>query len=298
MLDEAEQVGAGRRHRPAHVVLGQPVELPDDRVAIVLQIAVQMRLVVGHRVNITPPCDRGFESQRCSTRDISAATACAWSPRSARSPAITPSWSASERFWLSFALPSTRSTTTLDADDRAQLTLDVLVGGVGHCPRMLAGVLVFVGQLGDRLPNPVRVVVHRHPSGQMHRGVVPCRHDLAVLLFARVPGRRDVGVGARADQQHRRVGRDRAPVLVRPGHVGDHPFAVPQHRQQRGSRVPVGPDRDELRRRDGGDEATHLGLVVHSVEVRYVHGVTASARDRATRRARRSRGRSSRPWSS
>ena len=43
---------------------------------------------------------------------MAAATACEPAAGSAASPATTPSWSASGRFWLSFHLASTRVTST------------------------------------------------------------------------------------------------------------------------------------------------------------------------------------------
>ena len=50
VLDQAEQVGAGRHHRAADVVLGQPVELPQHRLAGGLQVAAKVCLGIriGH----------------------------------------------------------------------------------------------------------------------------------------------------------------------------------------------------------------------------------------------------------
>jgi DNA-binding MarR family transcriptional regulator/GNAT superfamily N-acetyltransferase len=50
VLDQAEQVGAGRHHRAADVVLGQPVELPQHGLAGRLQVAakVSLGIRIGH----------------------------------------------------------------------------------------------------------------------------------------------------------------------------------------------------------------------------------------------------------
>jgi hypothetical protein len=50
MLDEAEQIGAGRRQRPSDVVLAEPVEVPKQRLAGALEVGVQICLGVkiGH----------------------------------------------------------------------------------------------------------------------------------------------------------------------------------------------------------------------------------------------------------
>jgi len=50
VLDQPEQIGAGRHHRAADVVLGKPVELPDHDLASPLQVAVKVRLRIrfGH----------------------------------------------------------------------------------------------------------------------------------------------------------------------------------------------------------------------------------------------------------
>src|SRR6202011_3367996 len=50
MLDQSQQVGAGRHHRAADVVLREPIELPQQGFACVLQIAVKVRFRIrsGH----------------------------------------------------------------------------------------------------------------------------------------------------------------------------------------------------------------------------------------------------------
>ena len=47
VLDQAEQVGAGRHQGAADVVLGQSLELPEQRLAGVLKVAVQVGFAVG-----------------------------------------------------------------------------------------------------------------------------------------------------------------------------------------------------------------------------------------------------------
>jgi hypothetical protein len=47
MLDQAEQVRAGRRHRPPDVVVGQSLQLPRKDPAYVAQIPMQGLLLIG-----------------------------------------------------------------------------------------------------------------------------------------------------------------------------------------------------------------------------------------------------------
>jgi hypothetical protein len=54
VLDQAEQVGAGRGQRTARVVLGETVELPDHGVAGDLQVSPEIvfRVGDGHRTSL------------------------------------------------------------------------------------------------------------------------------------------------------------------------------------------------------------------------------------------------------
>ena len=58
VLDQPEQVGAGRRQRPARVVVAQPLDLPDHRVAGVLQVADQGLLGSLHEPTLSVGADR------------------------------------------------------------------------------------------------------------------------------------------------------------------------------------------------------------------------------------------------
>ena len=79
----------------------------------------------------------------------------------------------------------------LDADDRAQLPPDVLRGCVVDRPGPVAARLVPVGEPRDDVEHPVGVVVHGDRAAQLDLGVVPGRHDAAVLgLAAYHPARR------------------------------------------------------------------------------------------------------------
>src|SRR5262249_8373782 len=48
-LNQPEQVGAGRSHRPTDVVLAQPLQLPQQHLASAPEIVVQVRLCVQSR---------------------------------------------------------------------------------------------------------------------------------------------------------------------------------------------------------------------------------------------------------
>ena len=86
----------------------------------------------------------------------------------ARSPATTPARSSSDRFWLSLALPSTRSTASSTPTIARSCFVDVRRRGVVDRPRSgrRSGA---VGQPGDRRRAASRVVVHRHPAGEVDR---------------------------------------------------------------------------------------------------------------------------------
>ena len=60
----------------------------------------------------------------------------------------------------------------LEADDRLELALDVPLGGVGGAPRCRPAALVPGDQRVDRTAQPLRVVVHPGPAGQVHGGIV------------------------------------------------------------------------------------------------------------------------------
>ena len=49
VLDQPEEVGAGRGERAAYVVLAEPLELPDQRLAGALEVADEGVLGVSHR---------------------------------------------------------------------------------------------------------------------------------------------------------------------------------------------------------------------------------------------------------
>ena len=49
VLDQAEQIRAGRRHRPPDVVVGQSLQVPQQHSACVLQKPVQRLLLIGFR---------------------------------------------------------------------------------------------------------------------------------------------------------------------------------------------------------------------------------------------------------
>ena len=59
VLDQAEQVGARRRQGPSDVVLTEPVQLPDQRLARPAQVAVQLFLHIQARHAI-PPIGQGM----------------------------------------------------------------------------------------------------------------------------------------------------------------------------------------------------------------------------------------------
>ena len=84
------------------------------------------------------------------------------------SPSTTPARSSADRFWLSLALRLDRLDHELEADDRAQLALDVLHRGVVDRPRRLPALLVTVGEVADVPAQPVDVVVQ--PDGAAQRG--------------------------------------------------------------------------------------------------------------------------------
>ena len=78
-------------------------------------------------------------------------------------------------------------------------------GRVGHVPRVRPGVFVPFGQSLDGVAQPGGILVYPGRRVQVHRAVVPRRHDAAVFVFGGIPGRADVGVGSRTDQQCRTV---------------------------------------------------------------------------------------------
>ncbi len=94
----------------------------------------------------------------------------------------------------------------LDPDDARELTVDELLRGVAGRPRLIAAALVDPGQSGDDAAEPLLVPMDSHGAGQMYCGVVPGRDDPAVFGLRRVPGRADVGLGSRTDQQRRAAG--------------------------------------------------------------------------------------------
>ena len=130
------------------------------------------------------------------------------------------------------------------------------------------------GQAGDHVAQPLPVLVHPHGARQVHCAVVPRWHHAAVFGLRRVPGRADVGLGARTDQQHWAAGGDGLPLRVGTRHVGKDDAPVPHDRQQGSDGNPIGIDRDELGRSRGGDEAPNLVVVGDSVEGRGVHLVS------------------------
>jgi len=55
VFDQAEKVGAGRDQGTADVVLGQALQLPEQRVSRVLQVAAKVRLrIKGGHADILP----------------------------------------------------------------------------------------------------------------------------------------------------------------------------------------------------------------------------------------------------
>ena len=134
------------------------------------------------------------------------ASAPAWSPRASR-PAMTPSTSASERFWLSLALASIRPDPQLDADDRPQLTGDEARRGRRPPTRVRHRASCLVGEPPDEFLDPRRIVVDDEPPVDVGGDVVPGRDDPAVLALARVPARGHVGVRAADDHQRSPSGR-------------------------------------------------------------------------------------------
>ena len=61
VLDQPEEVGAGRHHRPADVVLREPVELPQQGITGDLQVAVEvlLRVRAGHHDSLSPAAAPG-----------------------------------------------------------------------------------------------------------------------------------------------------------------------------------------------------------------------------------------------
>src|SRR6188472_1109388 len=96
----------------------------------------------------------------------------------------------------------------LDADDAFDLRSDERVRRVGYFPGMVADRLMLAGERIDLPAQPVDVVDDARPPAHLHHSIIPGRHDLAGLLLGRVPGRRDVGVGALEHRKYRRAGLD------------------------------------------------------------------------------------------
>ncbi|OIQ63999.1 hypothetical protein GALL_544530 [mine drainage metagenome] len=137
-----------------------------------------------------------------------------------------------------------------DADNAAQHALNEIGRRVGNRPRLRARRLVPPGQPGYHVQQPDGIVEDLQRAISVDRGVVPGRHDLAVLLLGGVVRRRDVAVRPLEDRQslhavQRRarmgIGLRQMPVQrakqagVRVQHqrsmTGDHP--IRRHRHQR-----------------------------------------------------------------
>ena len=123
---------------------------------------------------------------------------------------------------------------------------------------------------------PGCVIVELDAPAHVGDSVVPCRHDFAGQCFFRVPGRRDVGVGAAEDDQHLGSCGDGLPDRVAACDVAvQRAFrafgACEQHRQVIGSEFAV-------RRNDQCAERVTLDEFVQDVETvfpkmrRQVHG--------------------------
>ncbi len=145
-------------------------------------------------------------------------------------------------------------------DDRPQLAVDEIPGGIPDPPGRWPAGLVPGGEPADHLTDPLRVPVDGEPPGEVHADVVPGRHHLAVPRRAGVPGRRDIRLRAVHDGQRHRVRpggpplrvrqcqvaeQPPVPVLRRPGAVCGAGGPVPQDGDQAGDRLrPV--ERDEV----------------------------------------------------
>ncbi len=115
---------------------------------------------------------------------------------------------------------------------------------------------VKIGQPRDDLVEPVSVFEEFHRAVGMNRCVIPGRHDLAVLLLRRVPGRRHIGVGAVEDRQrltHRRF----LPLRVGLRHMAVQnavlAFVRIEEQRQRRAEQPARGGRDEIRKARAAD---------------------------------------------
>ena len=185
-----------------------------------------------------------------------------------------PSRSASERFWLSLTLPSTSVTTISRPTIALRRPATNLSGASLTCQGSSRRPLVMVGESGDCLEHPGRVVDDPHGPGQVDGRVVPGRHHPTMRSLGGVVARRDVGVRPTDDNEGRRFVGDPLPVGVRPGQVGDEAVALPEDGQQGCVGPTVRTHRDDLTHVVGPDERLGLGAVGHGVELRHVHEVS------------------------
>jgi hypothetical protein len=115
------------------------------------------------------PLERGQRQCRSLTRLGTWGRACARVEVSVASrQSIAPWRSPSERFWLSSALASTRSTTSSTPTTAPQLAVDICLGRISDEPAVVASRLVKVGDHCVRGTQPLPVVVDPRAAGQVH----------------------------------------------------------------------------------------------------------------------------------
>ena len=138
---------------------------------------------------------------------------------SSATPAATPAQSASLRVLVELPLADQPADRELEADDAAEQPLDVVLGGVGHLPGLVAVRLVVGRQPGDVGRQPGAILDEAEPAVGVDHDVVPLRRDPAGLLLAGVPVGRDVAARPLEDHQRLEVRRGVAPHPVAAGDV-------------------------------------------------------------------------------
>ena len=201
---------------------------------------------------------------------------CEASSSASLSPAETPSLSASDRFWLTFHLPSIRaisiSMPTMPLSWAATKGAGASLTAQGSGRKFLLG----LRHGGDLLPQPVRIVLDPDAAMGLHDGVVPGRHHLAVLALGRVPGRGDVGLGTLEDDERFLRGVEILPLGVGAGQMGlERPHGGGGGIQHEGEGVghePRAAERDQQPKRVGLDEGVLDREAILAEMRRLIHG--------------------------
>src|ERR1051325_2043905 len=108
----------------------------------------------------------------------------------------------------------------LDADDALDLRSEILLRCVIDLPRFRQHAFLEIREILELAPEPAQVFDHARRAPGVHRHVVPGRHDIAVLLLGRIPGRRDVLLRS-LEYDQALVDRGKlAPLRIAAGHVG------------------------------------------------------------------------------